>query len=88
MGPILPGRRLIPRARRRGLTALSAAGAGAAAGGTCVPRFGAAPTRTTGASALVSGLSAPQFNGIGKVRRNARAGATGGSGGKGMEQYK
>ena len=56
-------RRLIQWARLRGLTAWSAAGVGSIQPRTCVPRSGAAATRTTGTSFLASGSSAPSLTG-------------------------
>jgi hypothetical protein len=61
---------LILRAPPRGLTAFTAAGAGAIRPGTFVPRTGTTAARAAGATALVSGLSAPQFNGKGQARQS------------------
>ena len=85
-------RRMIPRARPRGLPALDAAGAGAPMPFTPVRLAGSAATRTTATSTTVSVSPSPSFQA--QVRRHARP--PGGAGrelsgpegreGKGMER--
>jgi len=57
-------------ARPRGLTAWSAAGAGTIQPRACVPRTGSATTRTSGATNLASGSSAPSLTGSSKLLKS------------------